>query len=193
MLSGMDSGMPLTRTWIYKIGGIQRKMRKNNFILFCLVAVMSLVLIACGSSGGSDDDKEKSEDNSTGEAEAKEQSLVFANDSDIIGLSPIDTSQAGSGKVIAQIYETLFVRNPETFEIEPHLVDTYEAVDDLTWVFELKQGIKFHDGTDFNAEAVKYTFEQLMDPDRAAPRSSFLSPIDTIEVLDEHTLEITTK
>lgn len=162
-------------------------MKNFKSIISGILFISLLLLAACG-------DEDKSEGSSGEKQEVEEeQHLIYASDSDIIGLSPIDTSHVSSQKVFSLIHETLFVQNPETAEIEPHLVESYDTLDDLTWVFELKEDIKFHDGTDFNAEAVKYTFEELVDPDRAAPLGSVLEPIESIEVEDEYTLKITTK
>lgn len=128
----------------------------------------------------------------TGSAMAKKV-LTYAATSDVVGLSPILTNDSASSRVLDQIYETLFVRDQKTNEIKPNLALSYENPDEKTWVIHLRKGVKFHDGTDFNAEAVKFTFERIMDPKVAAPRASLLSTVESIEVKDDYTVVIRTK
>ncbi|MFD1337123.1 glutathione ABC transporter substrate-binding protein [Oceanobacillus iheyensis] len=154
---------------------------KKSYVLICLFVVM-MITAACGNESSSG--KEENTD--------VPQEITYASTSDAAGLSPIDTNDSVSSNVTYQVYETLFVQNPETMEIEPLLAESYENPDDNTWVIQLKEGITFHDGTPFNAEAVKYTFEQLKDPDRAAPRASLLAPVSSIEVEDEYTVVLHT-
>jgi peptide/nickel transport system substrate-binding protein len=163
-------------------------MKKNW--LFIITILAALVLSACGGS----ESKSKSSSESNESKGSKEvESLTYASLTDAVGLSPIMTNDSASANVIEHVYETLFKRDAKTMEIEPVLAESFENPDELTWVFKLKQGIKFHDGTDFNAEAVKYTFDKLRDPATAAPRASLLEPVDTITVIDDYTVEIKTK
>ncbi|MGP4073265.1 glutathione ABC transporter substrate-binding protein [Piscibacillus sp. B03] len=156
-----------------------------------MVAMGVLVLAAC--SGGSESQPEGNSGQEGGDGGDVDQTLTYATTSDAPGLSPIDTNDSVSSHVIEQVYETLFVRNAETGEIEPRLAESYENPDDNTWVIKLKEDIEFQDGTPFNAEAVKYTFETFLDPDRAAPRASLLAPVESIEVEDEYTVVIKTE
>ncbi|GGE12686.1 glutathione ABC transporter substrate-binding protein [Marinithermofilum abyssi] len=124
---------------------------------------------------------------------AGNQTFVYASTADVVGLSPIKTNDSASARAIDQIYETLFVRDPETMDIKPKLARSYENPDPNTWVIHLRKGIQFHDGIPFNAEAVKYTFDKFRDPKTAAPRASLLKPIDKVEVKDPYTVVIRTK
>ncbi|RYG72172.1 glutathione ABC transporter substrate-binding protein [Lentibacillus lipolyticus] len=160
-------------------------MKMFRFFGLAFVLVAGLLAIAgCNSeesSGGSD-----------GGSDAPSE-ITYASTSDAAGLSPIDTNDSVSSNVTYQVYETLFVQNPETLEPEPLLAKSYETPDENTWVIKLKEGITFHDGTPFNAEAVKHTFDQLKDPERAAPRASLLDPVSSIEVKDEYTVVLNTE
>jgi len=119
--------------------------------------------------------------------------LVYGADSDVQGLSPILTNDRVSANATDQIYDTLFVRDWDTMGIKPSLALSYENPDLLTWIIHLRQNVLFSDGTPFNAAAVKFTFERLLDPKVAAPRASLLNMVDKIDVVDDLTVKITTK
>lgn len=163
------------------------KMKKKW--LFILLFVVSIVLAAC--SGGESASAPKENGGSGSDISGK--TFTYATTTDAVGLSPIMTNDSPSANVIEQVYETLFQRNSETLEIEPKLAESYENPDENTWIFKLKEGVQFHDGTPFNAEAVKYTFDKLRDPATGAPRASLLESVEEITVEDEYTVKITTK
>lgn len=128
-----------------------------------------------------------------GVSAAPRDTLVYAMASDVVGLSPTLTNDRVSSSVINQIYETLFRRNPDTNQIEPLLAVSYETPDPNTWVIKLRRGVRFHDGTPFDAQAVKFTFDRLRDPKVAAPRASLLQSVESVEARDEFTVVIKTK
>jgi len=159
-------------------------MKKNWLLLFTIIT--ALLLSACGGSN-------KANNEASGGGKAKiPDTFTYASLTDPVGLSPIMTNDSASSNVTQHVYETLFKRD-EKNEIQPLLAESYENPDPNTWIIKLKKGIKFHDGTDFNAEAVKYTFDKLRDPKTAAPRASLLASVDTIKVVDDYTVEIKTK
>lgn len=76
--------------------------------------------------------------------------------------------------------------------VVPVLAERYDVNPDATeYRFYLRKGVVFHDGTPFNAEAVKINFERLVNPANKLSRASLLSMVKAFEVVDEHTLTIT--
>jgi ABC-type dipeptide transport system, periplasmic component len=93
--------------------------------------------------------------------------------------------------VYKNIYETLVVLD-ENMEIQPGLATSWERIDDERMRFYLKEGVAFHDGTPFNAEAVKFTLERVLNPESPARGASWLGPIVGAEVVDEYTVDVVT-
>lgn len=79
-------------------------------------------------------------------------------------LDPCQSSKSQVGKVVKQnIVETLTEIDPISGQVEPRLATEWSMVDDLTWRFKLREGVVFHDGTPFNAEAVRYSVDRTLD------------------------------
>jgi len=119
--------------------------------------------------------------------------------------TPPNEGAEGSRFVGFQIYNALLQLNVEQGDTTPvpgAALATKWGVgpDKLTWNFELRQGVKFHDGTDFNADAVVFQFNRLLKKDfefydaaSGAASISNLGTIDSFRAVDDHTVEIKTK
>lgn len=75
----------------------------------------------------------------------------------------------------------------------PGLAKSWEAVDDLTWRFDLRDDVTFHDGTPFTAEDVKFTLDYILAPDSVYGSKRRITQIDSVSVVDPHIVEIKTK
>lgn len=107
------------------------------------------------------------------------------------GFDPLRTNDAVSTYVNAQMYETLYRLTPENEFVCLLAEELPEfAEDGMSATIKLRQGVTFHDGTPFNAEAVKYTLELIKDPDFGSLRASIVASIDSIEILDEYTIRL---
>jgi ABC-type transport system substrate-binding protein len=92
------------------------------------------------------------------------------------------------------LYNTL-VTIDEHAEYVPDLAEAWEVKEDgKVYVFHLRKGVKFHDGTDLTADVVKWNFDRLLNPEEKVITASYFTPIlDSVDVIDQHTLQIRLK
>jgi peptide/nickel transport system substrate-binding protein len=133
-------------------------VRGKSLKLLLLLAALALALVAAGCGG---DDDEEGAATTTAEEGAAGGTLVFAGAADPVVLDGALVSDGESLRVITQIFETLVALKPGTTEPEPGLAESWEANEDGTsWTFKIREGVKFHDGTDLDAEAVCFNFDR---------------------------------
>lgn len=131
-------------------------MKKTLALLLTGILALSLALAGCSSSTS----KEK-DDGKGGSSEAKGGVLIYGKGGDAVGLDPAIVTDGESFIVTQQIFETLVKYGEDDTEIKPGLAKSWEVSDDAkTYTFKLETGIKFHDGTDFNADAVVKNFQR---------------------------------
>jgi ABC-type transport system substrate-binding protein len=120
--------------------------------------------------------------------------LRIAYEADITGMDP-HTSLGIQAMYVGQNLFNTLVTIDENAEYVPDLAESWEVKEDgRVYVFHLRKGVKFHDGTDFNAEAVKWNFDRLLDPKENVITRSYFEPIiESVRVIDEHTLQISLK
>ena len=93
--------------------------------------------------------------------------------------------------IVDNVFDTLVMRD-ENMQLVSGLAESWKAVDDTTWEFRLKKGVKFHNGEDFDAEAVKFTIDRIIDPEANAPTLSYIRTVTGVDVVDPYTVRITT-
>ncbi|MGI8552257.1 MAG: ABC transporter substrate-binding protein [Dehalococcoidia bacterium] len=111
---------------------------------------------------------------------------IFA---DYINFDTTKTQDVYSNYMIGQVCEAL-VATTTDFKVAPVLAQSIETPDDHTYLFKLKQGVKFHDGTDFTADAVKASLQRHID-NKASVRNADVKTITDMSVVDPTTLKIT--
>jgi peptide/nickel transport system substrate-binding protein len=126
----------------------------------------------------------------TGSAFAQ-KTLTIVRPTDPVALDPhLETTAPGSW-VFSQVLEPLITFNQQ-MEIEGRLATDWEFIDTDRLRFTLREGVRFHDGTPFNAEAVKFTWERAFFSDPPGRWASIGGPFQAVEIVDEYTVDIVT-
>jgi peptide/nickel transport system substrate-binding protein len=92
-----------------------------------------------------------------------------------------------------QLFDTLLRRDVKTLKLEGNLAESWRLVNDTTWQFKLRRGLKFHNGEPLDAEAVKFSLERLVDPKLKLRGATPFAPISHVEVVDPLTVRVHTK
>ena len=111
-----------------------------------------------------------------------------------IEAATMDPHLSGS-KIDRQIYHNIYeplVVLDAALGIKPGLAESWQQPDPKTLILKLRQGVKFHDGTDFNAEAVKFNFNRMKTEPKSV-RKGEVANIDTVDVVDEYTVKLNLK
>src|SRR3989441_9500513 len=100
-----------------------------------------------------------------------------------------------TNNMLEHIYDRLLDRDPKTFKPKPMLAESWRIVNDTTWEFKLRKGVKFHNGEAFTAPSVKATIDYALDP---ASKSHFAAAaywgfVREVQVVDDHTVRFLTK
>jgi glutathione transport system substrate-binding protein len=127
----------------------------------------------------------------SGPAFAASKDIIYGSESTVKSLDPHDTSDTYSGAIEKTMLQGLMGFDRD-LKVIPLLAESYTFNDAATeFTFKLRKGIKFHDGTPFNAEAVRVNIERLMSG--KYKRSSLMKPVKELIVIDEATVKFVLK
>lgn len=119
--------------------------------------------------------------------------LRVAYESDVSGLDPHLSPGIQAWHVVGNLFNSLVTIDTELNYV-PDLAESWDVLEDgKVYVFHLRKGVKFHDGTDFDAEAVRWNYQRIMDPEEKAFDAPYYSIVESVEALDAHTIKFTLK
>ncbi len=154
------------------------KTRFKRYTIFALIFVLSMVQIGCG-----------------GNSQAPEEeinSFTVGSSASFDTMNPLSSYMQATYEFFMLVYDPL-VKYDENYDSIPALAKDWElSEDELTWTFNLQEGVKWHDGQPFTSEDVKYTFELMMDTGLGYMYSSYLTGITDIQCPDDNTVVIST-
>lgn len=147
------------------------------------LAAAVLILSACsGGTGGNGDD-------GGGDAD----SVTIALGEEPRTLASWNAYSNDGHPILRNVGEALLNRDPASSDLVPELATEWTQVDDLNWEFTLREGVKYQNGVDFNAETAAEALNYVLDPENAFPMRTFLGPNVTFTATDEYTLNAETE
>lgn len=157
-----------------------------------LAVALVMVLSGCGATSGGKTSGAAQASAGGGQAgKAEGGNLTFALATSPDTLDPHRSGLAVAVRAIRTIYDNLVVQLPDG-SIKPWLAKEWSvSKDGKSYTFKLREDVKFHDGTPFNAEAVKYNLDRVIDPaTKAANSLALIRPYSSSEVIDEYTIKV---
>ncbi len=118
--------------------------------------------------------------------------LRVAMGREFIGADPQGSSAGVDRNLYTSLYNGLVVPDAQ-IRIVPGLATSWSQPDPKTYVFQLRRGVKFHDGTPFDAEAVKFNFDYILDPANHSQRRPEIAMVDRVEVTSPMSVRVTLK
>ena len=126
-----------------------KRLTLKQTLSLALACVLSLSLLAgCNSSSGS------------GGGTASDNVMTIGISSDLSSLDPHLQNDTASGYATRHIYSTLILLDETTNEFVGDLAESWEAIDDMTYSFKLREGVTFHNGATLTSEDVKFSLKR---------------------------------
>ena len=144
--------------------------KRNGMRLIMVMFFVTMLIVGCSQAGNQDETTE----------------VVYGLTLVPSGIDRHINASAELGIPLRSVYDTLVYRDLNTLEFVPGLAESSTISEDgLTYTFTLKQGVKFHDGTSLDADAVRINLERILDPaNNSAKAAQLLGPVSTVSVID---------
>ena len=123
---------------------------------------------------------------------ARAADISIALSADVTSIDPHYHNLTPNNNIAEHIFETLITKDARS-RLKPALAESWRAVDDLTWEFKLRRGVKFHDGSDFTAQDVVFTLDRVPNvPNSPSSFATYSRQITEKIVVDSHTIRFKT-
>jgi peptide/nickel transport system substrate-binding protein len=159
--------------------------RRSRILLFT-ASLSALMVVAAACDGGGDGEGE----GATATGDIEEVTWALPDLPDVL-LVPHDWTTY-SGAVMSLVEEGALAFGDD-LSLQPAVAERWEATDPRTYVFTLRDGVTFHDGSPLTAEDVVFTIEWNMDPDNASQLAAFFASVDTVQATADNEVTVTLK
>jgi peptide/nickel transport system substrate-binding protein len=153
-------------------GGID--VKRMMFSTISAAVAVTLLLAGCGGGGGQSGSNAANSANGNNGGGSSGGTLIYGRGGDSVALDPANVTDGESFRVTHQIYETLIAFKPGSFQLTPDLATGWHLSDGgKKLTLNLRKGVKFQDGTPFNADAVVFNFDRWWDKSNPYHKGSF--------------------
>jgi peptide/nickel transport system substrate-binding protein len=118
--------------------------------------------------------------------------IVIAQSTDATSLDPAFRVDTATGNIQKHIFDSVLTRKAD-MSIGPGLAESVQRVSETRWMIKLRKGVSFTNGEPMNAAALKFSIDRILDPKLKAPSKSWWENFTNVRIVDDSTLEITTK
>jgi len=172
---------------------IRQPVSRRTFLQLAAISGATVALAACVPAAPADSGAvtgTTAGDTAASGEPTRGGTLRLMGHQEVAGLSPNDVGASVQTTVIYAIHNQLVLLD-ENLVSQPLLAESFEVAEDgLTYTFYLHQGVKFHDGVEFTAKDVQYTYDYYRNPDNASTIVDNFKGIDTIETPDDYTVVV---
>ncbi len=106
-------------------------------------------------------------------------------------IDPHFTATGTHAEALKHVFDTL-VWSGDDLGLEPRLAESWRAINDTTWEFKLRRGVKFHDGSDFTATDVKFSIERIPAVSGPNPTTIYIRRVKEVKIVDPYTVQVIT-
>ena len=160
-------------------------MRKYSFLLCSILVLILLTVVGC-SKDSSKEGEEKNPEKKVEESDKNGGEITVAQGAAVQSFDPLRSVSGADYSYFYLVYDTLIDLDEEA-KAAPNLVNEWEVMDDKTIVFHLQDDVKFHDGTPFDAEVVKWNLERA---NAEGSSTKDLANIESIDIVDPLTVKL---
>jgi len=156
-----------------------RQRRSRRFLSLAFLWSLAVVVFSCAPAAAPAGKKD-------------EAPIVVTQGADPNSMDPIRDTSTYTLNVFENVYDTL-VSMDGSMKLQPRLATAWRQTSSTEWIFDLRKGVRFQDGTPWNAEAAKFTIDRIKDVANKAVNAAQITSIASASVVDDSTLKVTTK
>ena len=126
------------------------------------------------------------------EAHARDAELIISQKADVETFDPSQSNNTTTHNVTINVFDTLIRLSDDGRDFVGELAESWKVVDPTTWQFRLRRGVKFHNGEELNAAAVKFSLDSTLDPERKTRQRPTYVAFKEVRIDDPYTVSIIT-